>query len=350
MSRLLISRSALRKNLNEIRARTGNAELIADLSQDGQGVGLLRLARFLEEEGVQTFAVTDPLDVLMLRRGGFTAQRILLLRSVLQPDLLRELMNAGTVFTIGSDEAGIALNGLAGELHTVVEAYLRVDTGTGFCGFAPKETENMLAICRHMPAIAVTGIYTLLPSLRSRKALQARYEEFLQTAQALQSAGAETGSLLAMRDDTLFRIDAAGQSCVMAGPALIGSCETGLRVRLERPARLEGTVGEISWLDAGSNAGAGSGTRIRKPTRAATVDVGWYQGIGAAVPGSCNFLQSLLRRSEFRIRDKRVRILGRPAEGTLLLNVTNCTCNLGDPAMTVIDPRLVRGVPVEISE
>ena len=49
---LQIDKNGLRINLNEIRARAGSADIVADLSGDGQGVGLLRMARFLREEGL----------------------------------------------------------------------------------------------------------------------------------------------------------------------------------------------------------------------------------------------------------------------------------------------------------
>ena len=38
MRSLLIDKNGLRVNLNEIRARAGSADIVADLSGDGQGV------------------------------------------------------------------------------------------------------------------------------------------------------------------------------------------------------------------------------------------------------------------------------------------------------------------------
>ena len=64
---LHIDKNALRLNLNEVRARAGSADIVADLSGDGQGVGLLRMARFLQEEGLCSFAVSETQDAVARR-------------------------------------------------------------------------------------------------------------------------------------------------------------------------------------------------------------------------------------------------------------------------------------------
>ena len=102
MRSLLIDKNGLRVNLNEIRARAGSADIVADLSGDGQGVGLLRMARFLREEGLGSFAVSEPQDAAMLRRSGFSEERILVLRSITNQGQVRELLDVGVTFTLGS--------------------------------------------------------------------------------------------------------------------------------------------------------------------------------------------------------------------------------------------------------
>ena len=114
MKTLVAEKNALRLNLSEIRSRAGNAEIVADLSADGQGLGLLRMAKFLSEEGIERFAVTETRDALSLRRGGFQQASILMLRSITDVRELQDLLDNGITFTVGSNEAGIALNGLAG--------------------------------------------------------------------------------------------------------------------------------------------------------------------------------------------------------------------------------------------
>ena len=207
MKTLVADKNALRLNLSEIRSKAGNAEIVADLSADGQGLGLLRMAKFLQEEGIESFAVTETRDAVALRRGGFQQAHILMLRSITDVRELQDLIDNGITFTVGSNEAGIALNGLAGELHTVAEARIRVETGLGQYGFLPSETDKMLNLYRHMPGIAITGMYTRMSGVNLKSAAEAQYKAFADAAKALQDLGVDTGTLMALDSCSLFRMD-----------------------------------------------------------------------------------------------------------------------------------------------
>ena len=219
---LHIDKNALRLNLNEIRARAGSADIVADLSGDGQGIGLLRMARFLQEEGLCSFAVSETQDAVSLRKNGFSEERILMLRSITDVGELRELMDCGVIFTLGSHEAGISLNGLAGERHTVAEARIRIDSGLGQYGFLPTETEKMLTLFRHMPGIATTGLYTQPASTTILSETQKQYDDIMAAARALQAQGVNTGILQVLDSAALFRGEFGELNAVCVGSALIG--------------------------------------------------------------------------------------------------------------------------------
>lgn len=357
MKVIVAEKNALRMNLTEIRNKAGSAEIVADLSADGQGLGLLRMARFLSEEGIQSFAVTETRDAVNLRRSGFTQEHILMLRSITDTRELRELMECGVTYTVGSNEAAIALNGLAGELHTVAEARIRVDTGLGQYGFLPSETESMLNLYRHMPGIAVTGMYTRLSGVNLKSAAEARYAAFMGAAQALQSQGVDTGMLMALDSCSLFRCEAGEQNAILIGSALIG--RTPVKTPgLTRVGAVEATLESAKWLPEGTVVGLGKGKKLKKATRVAVVDLGWCNGVG------------VLRRTErqemplmawrrwligkfeptFRVNGKRVSVIGQVGQTSLLLNVTRCEYAPGERAILDIDPRMLKGIPVELRE
>ena len=357
---LNIDTNALRLNLNEIRARAGSADIIADLSGDGQGVGLLRMARFLQEEGLGSFAVTETQDAVLLRRSGFSEERILMLRSITEPQELRELMDCGVIFTIGSYEAGMALNGIAGERRSVAEARVRIDSGLGQYGFLPGETDKILNLYRHLPGVAITGLYTLPSASNILSASQEQYEAFMATARDLQAQGINTGVLQALDATALFRADFGPQNCVIAGSALIGRVPL-KSSGLTKVGVLEATLEDMIWLDKGAHIGMGKGVVLKKPTRVAVLDVGWYNGIGQL--RSSERVESLLlsrlkagaaRRSAlsplFRVNGKKARVLGQVGMTNLVLDVTRCKCEPGDRALLEVDPRSIRGITVRMHE
>ena len=358
---LHIDKNALRLNLNEIRARAGGADIVADLSGDGQGVGLLRMARFLQEEGLCSFAVTETQDAVNLRRSGFSEERILMLRSITDPVQLRDLMDCGVTFTLGSYEAGIALNGLAGERRTVAEARVRIDSGLGQYGFLPTETDKMLTLYRHMPGIAITGLYTRFSATNILSETQKQYDDFMAAAQALQAQGVNTGILQALDSAALFRGEFGEQNAVCVGSALIGRVPVKAGSGLTKVGLLEAPLEELNWLDKGARIGTGKGVTLKKPTRVAVLDVGWFNGIGTyrpsdrVEPALMGKLKSGRAKKAafapvFRVNGKKARVLGQIGMTSLVLDVTRCNASPGDSALLEVDPRYIRGIPVNLTE
>ena len=357
MKVIAADKNAMRMNLAAVRDKAGSAEIVADLSADGQGLGLLRMAHFLSEEGVQSFAVTETRDAVNLRRGGFTEEHILILRSITDTRELRELMECGVTFTIGSNEAAIALNGLAGELRTVAEARIRVDTGLGQYGFLPTETESILNLYRHMPGIAITGMYTRMSGVNLKSAAEAQYAAFVGAAQALQSQGIDTGTLMVLDSCSLFRCEAGEQNAVLIGSALIG--RTPVKTPgLVKVGTVETTLEGTKWLPEGTVIGLGKGKKLKKATRVAVVELGWYNGVGTLRRNERQEMPLMAWRKlligkfepTLRVNGKRVSVLGQVGMTGLLLDVTKCECAPGDRAVLDMDPRMLKGIPVELRE
>ena len=358
---LQIDKNALRLNLNEIRARAGSADIVADLSGDGQGIGVLRMARFLQEEGLCSFAVSETRDAMTLRQNGFSEERILMLRSITDMAELRDLLDCGVIFILGSYEAGIALNGLAGERRTVAEARVRIDSGLGQYGFLPRETDKMLTLFRHMPGIAITGIYTQLASTNILSETQKQYDSFMAAAQALQGQGVNTGTLQVLDSAALFRGEFGEQNAVCVGSALIGRVPVKAGSGLTRVGILEASLEELNWLDKGTKLGSGKGVTLKKPTRVAVVDVGWFNGIGTLRPSDRvepalvgRVKAGLARKTAFspvfKVNGKKARVLGAVGMTSLVLDVTRCNAAPGDTATMEADPRYIRGIPIKLSE
>ena len=69
---------------------------------------------------------------------------------------LERLVDLNVVCTISSVDTGMALNALAENRSTVVEAHIQVDTGMGFGGFLVGEPEKILLAYRSLPNVALS--------------------------------------------------------------------------------------------------------------------------------------------------------------------------------------------------
>ena len=126
MKRLVLEKDAIKKNLSVIKEKAGSAVIYAVLTGDAYGAGLVEMAKLIREEGIGRFAVSEPEEAEKLRKAGFVEEEILMLRSTTDREELEKLMDLNVICSIGSYEAGMALNGIAEGRATVVEAHIQV--------------------------------------------------------------------------------------------------------------------------------------------------------------------------------------------------------------------------------
>ena len=157
MKNLVIDQRMIKNNIRAIKERADGAAIIADLSGNACGMGLLETAKLLKEDGVHSFAVSDPRDAALLRSNGFTDDKIMMLRSTADPDELSELIDLHVICTAGSYDSAVAMNGIAEARKTVAEIQIEVDTGLGRYGFAPTELDRIAAIYKYMSSLSVTA-------------------------------------------------------------------------------------------------------------------------------------------------------------------------------------------------
>ncbi len=355
MKALVIEKAGVKANLAAIRRKAGKAEIIADLSGGGQGMGLVGAARLLREEGVRSFAVSETGDAVQLRKNGFTEERLLMLRSITDAYELKTLIENDVILTVGSYDAGIALNGVAEAAGAAAETRIRIDAGLGQYGFRTDEVDKVLKLFRHMSSLAISGIYARLSPSGGRRLAERQYRDFVSMLEALRAEGVDTGTVCALDSAALFNCDFEEQAAVLVGSALIGRTRAPAGSGLVRVGYIEASLEEVDWLPKGAVVGPGGAEKLRKPTRAAVLGVGWYNGVAAARRGAeplFGRVKAVLggrgrREPLITVGGKRVRVLGGVGMTGLAIDVTKCRCDAGDVAAIQADPRLVRGLLVD---
>ena len=283
MKTLVIEREAVKNNIGVIKERAGEAVIYAVLTGDGQGAGLVELARLLREEGIGRFAVSEPAEAAALRRAGFVEEEILMLRPTVDRAELEQLIDLNVVCTVGSADTGMALNGAAEARSTVVEAHIQIDTGMGFGGFLADEPEKILSVYRNLPNVAVSGICTQLHARKKGgEDLAARLGQFHRVVEAIRAAGFETGVVHAAGSYALLHCADARLDGVRAGSALLGRCRRVHGDGLYRVGYGEVGIEETRWLPKGHTVGSARPIVLRRPTRVAVLPVGYQNGFGVA--------------------------------------------------------------------
>ena len=290
MKTLVIEREAVKNNIGVIKERAGEAVIYAVLTGDGQGAGLVELARLLREEGIGRFAVSEPAEAAALRRAGFVEEEILMLRPTVDRAELEQLIDLNVVCTVGSADTGMALNGAAEARSTVVEAHIQIDTGMGFGGFLADEPEKILSVYRNLPNVAVSGICTQLHARKKGgEDLAARLGQFHRVVEAIRAAGFETGVVHAAGSYALLHCADARLDGVRAGSALLGRCRRVHGDGLYRVGYGEVGIEETRWLPKGHTVGSARPIVLRRPTRVAVLPIGYADGLSRLLTGKASF-------------------------------------------------------------
>ena len=353
MRKLVLEKAAIKHNLSVIKNKAAGAAIYGVLTGDGCGAGIVPMARILRDEGIGRFAVSEVAEAEALRRAGFVDEEILMLRSTTDREELEKLVELNVVCTVSSVDTGMALNALAENHSTIVDAHIQLDTGMGFGGFLVSEPEKILLAYRSLPNVALSGIYTQLHAAKVNDPTgKEQLEQFHETLATIHAAGFETGIVHAAGSFALLHNDNARLDGVRAGSAILGRCRRTRDDKLKTVGFGEVPLTEVRWLPKGHTIGADKPLLLKKPTRVAVLPVGYQNGFGVTWDRETGLWAALRRWRKNRkrfvyVNGHKARVLGPIGATETVLNVTRVKCSAGDLATFDMDPMFARGFEVE---
>ena len=267
MKNLIIDLRVVRNNLRAIKERAEGVLIIADLSANAGGMGLVPIAQFLRDENIQNFAVSDPGDAKLLRQNGFINERIMMLRSTADPDEINELLAQGVICTAGSYDAAVAINGIAESRKVQAQIQVKIDTGLGRYGFQPAELDKVAAIYKYMSSLKVIGTFTTFASSWRNKSLTLlQLEKFNSTLDRLIDMGLEPGIAHACDSAALFKYEMEHMDAVRVSTVLSGRIPGKSIPDLSRVGYIEAGIEEVGWYPKGHSIGSEHGFVTKAPT------------------------------------------------------------------------------------
>ncbi len=350
MKNLVIDKNAILSNIKAVKEKAGPQEIIADLSGDAYGLGLVDTAMLLRDEGIRNFIISDPKDALALRGRGLMEETIMMARSTADSDELLELIDLGVVCTVGSYDAAVAINGIAEERHTVCEVMIKIDTGLGRYGFMPSEVDKIASVYRYMSGLAIVGVFTTFSnSAKSKRNTLAQYNTFRAVLDELLDMGLEVGTTFCFDSAALFKYTFGSEmNAVCIGPAFSGRIPGASFSSLKKVGYISASLEEVGWFPKGHK--VGDGTTLKKPTKLAVISVGYYHGYGVvkfdAYRSFFTYLIEKHRRKIVRINGQRARTVGHIGMMHTVVDVTDIDCSVGDIAVMEADPLDVKSLPI----
>lgn len=283
-TRAEVDLEALRHNLHVVRKHAGEARVWAVLKADGYGHGAPAVARTLERAKIDGFCVALVEEGIELREAGIVAP-ILVMGGHYQ-GAHEEAIARGLVPAVHDLEQVAAFAQLvrSGGASSPIDVHLKVDTGMGRLGVTMRELPRLAARLADYPEVRVHGLMTHLacadaPEERETVEALAQFEE---ATRVLARCGVVPKARHAANSAALLR-GRARLDAVRPGIALFGVAPrvsgSPLTSELRPVMRVRSEVVALRDIAVGAAVGYGATWRAPRPSRIATVPMGYADGL-----------------------------------------------------------------------
>ncbi|MBE0618187.1 MAG: alanine racemase, partial [Proteobacteria bacterium] len=277
-----IDLSRIARNVHALRARAAQGvRQMAVVKADGYGHGALPVAQAALGAGATWLGVALVEEGAVLRRGGVTAP-ILVLGAAF-PDEAEEAVGLGLAVSVCGRETALALDRAAAALGRPAAVHVKVDTGMGRVGLAPEDTLAYMEWLGRLPGVRVEGIFSHFASADETDLGFSRRQlgVFRDLLGALAARGltpplrhlANTAATMALPES---HFDLLRNGIGIYG--LYPSPETERTVRLEPAMSLSTRIALLKDVPAGTPLSYGRTFVTRRPSRIATLPVGYGDG------------------------------------------------------------------------
>jgi alanine racemase len=317
-TRAEINLEALRHNARVVQRHAGDARVWAVLKADGYGHGAPAVARTLERAGVDGFCVALLEEGIELREAGIRTP--ILVMGGYYGGAHDEMLARGlvpVVYDLGQVQ-GFARLVRIGAVDGPIDVHLKIDTGMARLGVTMRELPKFAEALSEYPEVRVSGLMTHLacadsPTVEETRAQTLLFDEA--TAQLARRGVRATvrhaaNSAALLRGEALFDAVRPGLALFGVAPQAGG---VALSSELRAVMRVRSEIVSLREIDVGDSVGYGALFRASRPTRIATVPLGYADGLSRHVSN----------RGHLLLRGKRAPIVGAVSMDMAMIDVTD---------------------------
>jgi alanine racemase len=325
-----VSRGAFAHNIRWLHMRLAPAKLCVVMKSDAYGHGLRELLDTAVDAGADYLGICTN-DEAALIRTKYPDHRVMRLRSALPDELEESVQRLRVEEIVGSLEVAEFLAGLGRRRGRPVPIHLKLDTGMGRTGILPDELDQARRVCA-MKGLRLRGIMTHLPSADAADIGDTR-------RQLAEFRGMVAQLVDDLPDDILVHSHNSAASVRLADlrgdMVRVGAACYGVRTSTDfanpEPLRpimsIRTRVMEVRRVPAGRTLGYGSLFRTQRPSRIATLPVGFGEG----------YPRALFNKGIVLIKGQRCPVVGRVSLNVTTVDVTDLKADLrwGEEAVLV---------------
>ena len=314
-TKLIIDLDAISHNIQAVKNRV-QAPVMAIIKADAYGHGAVELAGLLDGS-CAFYGVSSILEALELRQAGI--QKPILILGPIPVSAFPEAIRYGIRTTIFRYEDALALSQAAVELGMTALLHFAVDTGMSRIGFQVTEEEaDICAKIAKLPNLEAEGLFSHFATADCADLTRARRqaERFAEFDRMLKRRGVVI-PLRHLDNSAGLMNFGCEYEMVRSGIITYGlypsdEVDPGL-LPLQPALRWESRITHLKTLEPGREIGYGGTFTTSRPTRVATIPVGYADG----------YRRNLSGRFYVLIRGKKAPILGRICMDQMMADVTD---------------------------
>jgi len=307
-TRAEIDLDALRANATWVNRHIGAAQLLAVIKADAYGHGAVTIARALAATEASALCVSLTEEGFELRGAGIAGPILVMggIYGTAHDDVLAHDLTP-VVFDLGDVEA-FARSGRSVGVH------VKIDTGMSRLGVRPEHLGEFLDGCARFPGIRIEGLMTHLATADSDAELvHLQLARFAAEIPRVRAAAGGPLLLHAANTAGTLGFPEAHLDAVRPGLALYG----GGHPELKPVLRLVTCIAALRDLQPGDTVSYGAYFRATRPTRVATLPVGYADGYPRRLAAPV-----AARPADVLVRGRRCPIVGSVCMDMLMVDVT----------------------------
>ena len=314
---------ALQENLRRFRRRMPRStKILFVVKGDAYGHGAVPCAQAAQKaRAADWLGVSSVEEGVVLREAGIRLP-VLVLGSLYPFESFLAAVEFGLTPTVASLESARRLAEVARRLGRQVSCHLKIETGMGRIGMSPAAAVATAATLRENRLVDIAGVYTHFSCAETDRAFTLeQLGRFRRALRDLARAGASPRLRHAANSAAALRLPAARLDLVRPGLAIYG-----LYPGFKPVLSLRSKVVFLKTVPRGAAIGYGATFRARRPTRVATIPIGYADG----------FSRRFSNRGEALLGGRRCPIIGTISMDMIMLDATGVPqAGVGDDVVLI---------------
>lgn len=359
MKALVVETEKLKHNLKIVREiiekNNKETKIIAVVKGNGYGLGLVEYAQFLIDNGVNFLAVATVEEAIKLRENGIKEDILMMSSTAVKKDI-ETLVENKIILTVGSKEAGEAIEEVAQKNNQEVRVHLKIDTGFGRYGFVYDQKEKMAEIIKRWKNINIEGAFShfSLSFYGNGKEAKEQYDRFMECIETLKADGINAEMLHICNSSAVLRFPEMHLNAVRLGSVLLGRLSIPNKWGFKKVGYLSANVAEIKTIPAGHNIGYSNSYTTKKETKIAIIPCGYADGFNVKADRDMFRKRDKIRyivrdvKDAFKnkqlyvtINQEKCKILGRLGMFHVSVDITDKTTQINDEVKFEVSPMFV---------